>query len=322
MSKIASFAAPIQAHLQYYLDSLSGSIYEPAKYLLDNGGKRYRPSLLMTGAAMYGMAAEQVLDEAIAMEIFHNFTLLHDDVMDKADSRRGRPTVHLKWNESQAILTGDIMFSMAFDLLSRGSGHRTMEAIRLFNKTAAEVCIGQQYDMEFEERTDVSAAEYIEMIGLKTSVLLGACMSMGSILAGAAEEEVQGVYEYAFNVGLAFQMQDDLLDAFGDQAKVGKRVGGDILRNKKTILLITALDSADAADRQRLDHWFAITEESQEKVTEVKGIMQRSGAVGKVEELMSGYLDTALTAMSRLDISAEWKAELEAFAQAQLSRAH
>jgi len=252
-SIIASYRSEVEAHLTSHMETLHGPIYDPARYLLEVGGKRIRPCLLLAAVEAFGGSRATAMNEAIAIEIFHNFTLLHDDVMDDADTRRGRPVVHIKWNESQAILTGDIMFAISYDLLMDKKNEAiSMDILRLFNRTASEVCIGQQMDMDFEQRDDVRVNEYLEMIRLKTSVLLGASMGMGAMLAGADSKNVHAIYDYALNVGMAFQMQDDYLDAFGDMDKVGKRVGGDIIRNKKTILLLNALNMAQSDDKKRL----------------------------------------------------------------------
>ena len=215
-------------------------LYEPIGYALAAGGKRIRPQLAILGAQAFGGKEEDVLPAALALEVFHNFTLLHDDVMDRAEVRRGRPTVHVKWNENTAILSGDQMLIEAYKLLSGVPEDKLAGVLRLFNKMATEVCEGQQYDVDFETREDVTIADYMEMIRLKTSVLLATALQIGAYIAGATEKEQQALYDFGINLGLAFQIQDDLLDCFGDPKTFGKAIGGDIREGKKTWLYLTA----------------------------------------------------------------------------------
>lgn len=227
-------------------------LYEPIRYVLSMGGKRVRPVLLLLAYNAFRDDVEKALPAAVGLETYHNHTLLHDDLMDKADMRRGKPTVHKKWNENTAVLSGDAMLIQAFRTIAEcGCGHAD-EAFRLFARTAQEICEGQQYDVNFEARTDVDEAEYIEMIRLKTSVLLGCAAKMGALLAGADKAEADLLYAFAEKIGLAFQLQDDYLDVYGDSAVFGKKIGGDILCGKKTFLLIKALSRADARQRERL----------------------------------------------------------------------
>ena len=219
-------------------------LYEPIGYALAAGGKRIRPRLAMLGSRVFGGKEEDVLPAALALEVFHNFTLLHDDVMDKASVRRGRPTVHVKWNENTAILSGDQMLIEAYKLLSRVPKAKLPEVLRLFNKMATEVCEGQQYDVDFEAREDVTIAEYMEMIRLKTSVLLATALQIGAYIAGAGNVQQQALYDFGINIGLAFQIQDDLLDCFGDPETFGKAIGGDIREGKKTFMWLTARNKA------------------------------------------------------------------------------
>ena len=227
-------------------------LYEPIAYVLDGGGKRLRPTLLLLAYSLYRDDVEKVLPAAIGLETYHNHTLLHDDLMDKADMRRGRPTVHKRWDANTAILSGDTMLIMAFRHIMACEGEHKAEALELFARTAQEICEGQQYDINFETRSDVRVEEYMEMIRLKTAVFLACAVKMGALLAGASEADADVLYKYAESIGLAFQLQDDYLDVYGDPAVFGKKIGGDILCAKKTFLLINAFDCADEATRNEL----------------------------------------------------------------------
>lgn len=221
-------------------------LYEPIEYVLSMGGKRLRPTLVLLAYSLYRDDFEQAIPAAIGLETYHNHTLLHDDLMDHADMRRGQPTVHRKWNENTAVLSGDTMLIMAFQLVMQCRTPRQADILQLFARTAREICEGQQYDVNFESRTDVTEAEYIEMIRLKTSVLLACAAKTGALAAGAPEADAEVLYRFAERIGLAFQLQDDYLDVYGDPAVFGKKIGGDILCGKKTFLLINALQHADA----------------------------------------------------------------------------
>ncbi|MFT5642206.1 MAG: geranylgeranyl diphosphate synthase type II, partial [Cyclobacteriaceae bacterium] len=231
------------------------NLYDPISYILSLGGKRLRPTLVLLGYNLFKRDFESVLRPALAVEVFHNFTLMHDDIMDEAPLRRGKPTVHEKWNSTVGILSGDTMLVKAYDLLLEVDDQYFKESVRLFNKTAVEVCEGQQIDMNFESRDDVSVSEYINMIRLKTAVLLGFSLQYGALLGGASEEERAHLYEVGVNMGLGFQLMDDLLDVYADQAKFGKQVGGDIVSNKKTFLLIEALELASDQQKVALNDW-------------------------------------------------------------------
>lgn len=227
-------------------------LYEPIEYVISMGGKRLRPTLLLLAHSLYDAQVEKALPAAVGIETYHNHTLLHDDLMDRADMRRGKPTVHKKWNDNTAVLSGDTMLILALRHVLRCDSTRLPQVLDLFARSAQEICEGQQYDVNFETRTDVTEAEYIEMIRLKTSVLLGCAVKMGALLGGAPEADADALYRFAEKVGLAFQLQDDYLDVYGDPAVFGKKIGGDILCGKKTFLLIHALDRADAAQRAEL----------------------------------------------------------------------
>lgn len=275
-------------------------LYEPIEYTLASGGKRLRPRLVLLAAEMFGGEEEKVLPAALAIEVFHNFTLLHDDVMDKADIRRGRPTVHVRWNDNTAILSGDQMVIEAYTLLSRVPADRLSETLRLFNKMATEICEGQQYDMEFEGREQVSIEEYMQMIRLKTSVLLATALQIGAYIAGANAAQQKALYEYGINIGLAFQIQDDILDVYGDPKTFGKAIGGDICCNKKTYMLLTALQRADDETRAELEQWLQTQDKSDEKIQAVTDIYTRTGAREVCETVMQLHTHEALLQLNAL----------------------
>lgn len=301
----------------YSVDSLSGiveeglrslqypttapSLFDPIKYTLESGGKRLRPVLtLATYAALSGKEPQEVLNQAIAVELFHNFTLLHDDVMDNADIRRGRPTVHRKWNANVAILSGDAMLTFASQQLCKDAGDKLEALQNCFNTTAMEVYEGQQLDMEFETRMDVSVKEYMEMIRLKTSVLLGCACKLGAIMAGASDSDCAAFYEYGINLGLAFQMQDDWLDTYGDPAVFGKQIGGDIINRKKTWLLATAL--AEEFD----DTSSVLAEDLEDSVLieEITAIYERLNLSKRCSELASDFSTQATASLNNVEIPA------------------
>jgi len=234
-------------------DLSPAGLFDPIKYTLMFGGKRIRPSLTLIACNLYNDNIDMALKPALGMEVFHNFTLLHDDLMDKADKRRCQPTVHKKWNTNTAILSGDAMLIAAYQLIGETCEPCLKQILRLFSQTALEICCGQQYDMEFEKRTTVSEDEYLEMIRLKTAVLIACCLKTGAILGGAPDTDAEHLYQAGIHLGLAFQLQDDLLDVYGDMETFGKTIGGDILCNKKTFLLINAIHLADKKQKKAMD---------------------------------------------------------------------
>ncbi len=249
------------------------SLYEPIRYIMNIGGKRMRPLLTLMAYSLYKKDVKSVISYAIAVEAFHNFTLMHDDIMDQAPLRRGMATVHKKWNVNTAILSGDVMLVKVYDMFMDLPDAKLKKVLRAFNKVAAEVCEGQQLDMDFETRSDVSEAEYINMIKLKTAVLLGFALELGAILANANEAQQKALREFGVNIGIGFQLKDDLLDAYADPKKFGKQVGGDIIANKKTYLLIKTKEKANAEQRIVLDHWLSLTKfNKQEKVEAIRGL--------------------------------------------------
>ena len=253
-------------------------LYEPIAYELSLGGKRVRPVLMLMAYNLYKEDVDTILSQAVGLETYHNHTLLHDDVMDQADMRRGKPTVHNVWNENTAILSGDAMLILAYRLMADCDKEKLADVLHTFTETTMEICEGQQWDMEFETRMDVKVEEYIEMIRLKTSVLLAAALKIGACLAGAPAEDAQKLYDFGVKVGLAFQLQDDWLDVYGDPKVFGKNIGGDILCNKKTFMLITALEQADARQREELEKWLAVRNcEPAEKIAAVTALYDEIG---------------------------------------------
>lgn len=273
-------------------------LYEPIEYTLAAGGKRVRPQLAMIASQMFGGKDEDVLPAALALEVFHNFTLLHDDVMDKAEVRRGRPTVHVKWNENTAILSGDQMLIEAYKLLSGVPENKLPNVLQLFNKMATEICEGQQYDVDFEEQEEVSIDAYLKMIRLKTSVLLATALQIGAYIAGADKQAQDTIYQFGIHIGLAFQIQDDILDVWGDPATFGKAVGGDISCNKKTFVYLEAirqLGQKRETQGEALHNWYnQILEDNTEKIAAVKNIFEALDVRTACENVVKEYTQSAL----------------------------
>ena len=272
-------------------------LYEPIEYTLAAGGKRVRPQLAMIASQMFGGRDEEVLPAALALEVFHNFTLLHDDVMDKADVRRGRPTVHVKWNENTAILSGDQMVIEAYKLLSGVPADKLPKVLQLFNKMATEICEGQQYDVDFESQEHVTIEEYLKMIRLKTSVLLANALQTGAYIAGADDQAQETLYQFGINIGLAFQIQDDILDVWGDPKTFGKAVGGDISCNKKTFVYL----EAKRRGGERLEEWYSqVLEDNTEKIAAVKEIFEQLEVRAVCEKVVEDYTQKALALLDQL----------------------
>lgn len=287
-------------------------LYEPVKYILDLGGKRIRPALALMSASLFKDDFKKAMPAALALEIFHNFTLLHDDIMDKADVRRGKATVHKIWDDNTAILSGDAAMILSYDQLSKLPTEIFPQVFKVFNNTALEVCEGQQYDMDFETMDDVTIPEYLEMIRLKTSVLIAASMKIGAIIGGATEMEQDAMYEIGENLGLAFQLQDDYLDCYSDAEKFGKATGGDIANNKKTYLLISALNSGNHKLVSQLHEWIEKENpDKEEKINAVKGIYDDLG-VGSDTQLASiNFINSAIEILNQIDAPTEKKKPLE-----------
>ena len=288
-------------------------LYEPIAYTLASGGKRIRPTLALTaaevivnGGLINGSAIDDVLPAALALEVFHNFTLLHDDVMDRAEVRRGRPTVHVKWNDNTAILSGDQMLIEAYKLLAQIPGDKVQRTLMMFNEMATGICEGQQLDMEFEHMSHVGIDDYMRMIEKKTSVLLAYAMKIGGYIAGATPAQQEALYEYGLHIGLAFQIQDDILDVYGDPKTFGKAIGGDICCNKKTFLLLTAMENADPESKAELLQWMMQdvqnddAQSSKEKIEGVTAIYDRLGVRAIGETVIEEHTSIALSQLDKL----------------------
>lgn len=321
-------SSEILSSINAYLDSLPynrqpQSLYEPVRYVLSMGGKRIRPTLMLLAYNLYRDDTDSILPQACALETYHNYTLLHDDLMDNADVRRGHPTVHRRWNANVAILSGDSMLVMAYERMMSGSPKHLDEVLQLFTETALQIGEGQQYDMEFEQRNDVREEEYIEMIRLKTSVLLACALKMGALLADAPEADRENLYAFGEKIGLAFQLQDDFLDVYGDEKVFGKAIGGDILCNKKTYMLINAYNRATVAQREELDRWMlAPCSDAAAKIKAVTNLYNEMHidqlAVEKIRECFNEskqYLEAVNVEKSR-------KTVLKAYTEAMMKRTY
>lgn len=295
-------------------------LYEPIRYVLSMGGKRLRPTLTLMAYALYKEDTERALPTAIGLETYHNHTLLHDDLMDKADMRRGKPTVHKKWDENTAILSGDTMLIMAFQHILRTDCHRLPEVLNLAARTMQEICEGQQYDMNFESRSDVREEEYIEMIRLKTSVLLACALKAGALIADAPKEDCELLYQFGEKIGLAFQLQDDYLDCYGDPAVFGKQIGGDICCAKKTFMLINAFNRANDAQKAELNRLLNEVDERDEKVAGVLALYDELEIPALCRERMETLYAEARRIFDSLPIDAERKQPLWNYAEKLLNR--
>ena len=296
-------------------------LYEPITYILCLGGKRMRPLLVLLGYQLVKEDPESIVRQSLAVEVFHNFTLMHDDIMDEAPLRRGKPTVHEKWNSTVAILSGDTMLVKAYDLLLEVKPEILAETIRQFNKCAVEVCEGQQIDMNFESQDVASIDAYINMIRLKTAVLLGFSLEYGALLGGMSEPNRKKLYEIGVKMGIGFQLMDDLLDVYADQSKFGKQVGGDIISNKKTFLLIKALELANPSQKIQLDEWIDKNEfDATEKVQAVTAIYDEIGIKELTSELMNQYFDESFALLDSLEARESGKATLKGFAEQLMKR--
>ena len=308
------------------LDSLSyerqpKSLYEPIRYVLALGGKRIRPVLMLLGYNLFKENPEQIMMQALGLETYHNYTLLHDDLMDNADLRRGHETVHKRWDANKAILSGDSMLVLAYQRVAQCDAKYLPEVLNLFTETALEIGEGQEYDMTFETRNDVTEEEYIEMIRLKTSVLLACAMKMGAILADASEEDAKNLYKCGEQMGLAFQLQDDLLDVYGDSKVFGKAIGGDITSNKKTSMLINAVNRANEQQRSELMHWIEAQEfDRQEKITAVTRLYDEIGIKQLCEEKINYYFAEARKYLDKVNVADERKENLRRYMNQMMKR--
>ena len=314
-SLVAYFESAFQEEIKKITLTVPHKLYEPVAYSLMIGGKRLRPALMLHAASVFAGSLERVLPAAMAIEIFHNFTLLHDDIMDQADVRRGLPTVHRKYSPNVAILSGDAMSILAFKYFAKLKSDKLQELFSIFSSTAIEVCEGQQLDMDFETRDLVTVSEYLEMIRLKTAVLIAGSLRIGALLADADQADSDLLYEYGINVGLAFQLQDDWLDVYGDPDIFGKKQGGDICANKKTFLLLKAAEACDTLSLSELNHWLGKSEfDAGQKIAAVTAIYEKTGVSEATRLLMQNYHDKALNALDRMTIPHANKQTLVAFA--------
>ncbi len=297
------------------------NLYDPIQYILSLGGKRMRPVLTLMSAEIFEVSYEKALPAAMAVEVFHNFSLVHDDIMDAAPLRRGNVTVHEKWDTNTGILSGDAMLILAYQYFEKYEPKIFRKLAKLFSKTALEVCEGQQWDVDFETRTDVTIPEYLKMIEFKTAVLVAAAMKMGAIIAKTSKTNAKLIYEFGLNLGIAFQLQDDYLDAFGDPATFGKQVGGDIIENKKTFLFLKAMEFSNATLQARLLYLFTeYTDNVEAKIEEVKQIFNESGASQATQDAIKEFTQNAFDTLDKMNIDADKKALLQSFGENLMQR--
>lgn len=319
----------IQQYQEFVLEFLNAqqqerepkNLYEPIQYILGLGGKKMRPVLTLMSAEIFDADYAKALPAALAVEVFHNFSLVHDDIMDDAPLRRGNITVHEKWNVNTGILSGDAMLILAYQYFEQYDPFIFRELAKLFSKTALEVCEGQQWDVDFETRSDVTIPEYLKMIEYKTAVLVAAAMKMGAIVAETSAENGDLIYDFGLNLGLAFQLQDDYLDAFGNPATFGKQIGGDIIENKKTYLYLKAIEFASAEEKAKLLQLFSVSlEENTIKIEEVKTIFNATGATKATQQAIQDYTLMAFATLDKMNISSEKKSMLRSFGENLMNR--
>lgn len=296
-------------------------LYEPIRYVFGTGGKRLRPLMTLMACNLFDDNLDGALTPALGLEIFHNFTLLHDDIMDESDLRRNHPTVHKKWDQNVAILSGDVMAILAYEYITSCDVNVLPDVIKVFNTTARQVCEGQQFDMNFEKLNQVTVEEYLKMIEMKTSVLLAGCMQIGAIIGGAKKEDAELLYNFGRDIGMAFQVQDDLLDTYGDMEVFGKRIGGDIIANKKTFLLIKALEKADGKQNEILNNLInGLNNKPQEKIDAVKNIYNDLNIKNLTSDLAGDYFKNALVNLDKVQVPEEKKVHLKQLAELLLKR--
>jgi geranylgeranyl diphosphate synthase type II len=322
MHPISYYQEKISTHFLQIVDQKEPkNLYEPIQYILSLGGKRMRPVLTLMACEVFNEACEKAIPAATAVEVFHNFSLIHDDIMDDAPLRRGNQTVHEKWDLNTGILSGDAMLILAYQFFENYEPVIFQKLAKLFSKTALEVCEGQQYDVDFELRNDVTISEYLKMIEYKTAVLVGAAMKMGAIVAETSAENADFIYDFGLNLGIAFQLQDDYLDAFGNPETFGKQVGGDIIENKKTYLYLKAMEFSKPEEKQQLLELFSIhPTENTAKIESVKAIFNNSGASEATKKAIQDYTFKAFETLEKLDIENEKKAILKAFGENLMGR--
>jgi len=313
--KISDYQGYFLEHLEgYAITKEPRNLYEPISYILKLGGKRLRPTLVLIAAEIFGKSYKDSLDAALAIEVFHNFSLVHDDIMDAAPLRRGKETVHEKWDVNTGILSGDVMLVNSYQLLDTYQGDIFKELTQVFTQTAIEVCEGQQYDIDFETRDDVTIPEYLKMIEYKTAVLIGASLKMGAIIAGASTTDKTMIYDFGRLLGLAFQLQDDYLDAFGDPKTFGKQVGGDIIENKKTFLYLKALEGASNDEQKQLEGLFSLyPDDPTEKISTVKQLFRTTGAKEATRLEIEKYTQKAFALLESIKVPEDKKEILQFF---------
>ncbi len=322
MLSIEEYRSAFIAHLESRIKTKEPkNLYAPMTYILGLGGKRLRPVLTLMSTDIFGNDYKEAMDAALAVEVFHNFSLVHDDIMDSAPLRRGKVTVHEKWDVNTGILSGDAMLIYAYRLFESYKGDTFRELAQLFSKTALQVCEGQQYDIDFETRDDVTKPEYLKMIEYKTAVLVAAALQMGGIIAGACEQEQHNIYEFGRNLGIAFQLQDDYLDAFGEPETFGKQVGGDIIANKKTFLYLNVLEVGSARQKKELLDMYSIhPEDPSAKIETIKEIFLESGSEELIKKAILAYSHNAFAVLDALDISKDKKEVLRNFGEGLMGR--
>jgi geranylgeranyl diphosphate synthase type II len=322
MHSISDYQELVSAHFNsLVLEKEPKNLYEPIQYILDLGGKRMRPVLTLMTAEIFDCDYKKALQAATAIEVFHNFSLIHDDIMDDAPLRRGKVTVHEKWNINTGILSGDAMLILAYQFFEEYEPIVFSHLAKLFSKTALEVCEGQQYDVDFETRDDVTIPEYLKMIEYKTAVLVGAAMKMGAIVAETSKENADLIYNFGLNLGIAFQLQDDFLDAFGNPETFGKQIGGDIIENKKTFLYLKALEFGAKEDNEQLMHLFSIQpKDNSDKIETVKTVFNESGASKATQDAIKEYTLKAFATLEKMEISEEKKLILYVFGEKLMNR--
>ncbi len=317
MSIIKGFQDKVEAAFgNMVIEKEPSALYAPIAYVLTLGGKRIRPALCLTACTLFDQEKEKdCMNPALGLEIFHNFTLLHDDIMDGSLMRRNKPTVHVRWNNNTAILSGDAMLIMAYQFIAQTPEAVLSSVLEVFNKTAMEVCEGQQFDMDFESKLNVSESEYLEMIRLKTAVLLGASLKIGALIGGAKKSDAEYLYDFGSSIGLSFQLQDDWLDVYGDPDVFGKSIGGDIASNKKTYLLINALTQLSGNAKKELDYWISKKDfDRDEKVSAVRNLYEEANVSAKTKSIMDFYYQNAIKQLDFIDVSSDIKNELKDFA--------
>lgn len=320
MQEVAKYSKLIEGEIdQLDFPAKPANLYDPLRYFMTLGGKRMRPILTLLGSELFGVSKENSIHAALAVEVFHNFTLIHDDIMDAAPLRRSKETVHTKWNQNIAILSGDVLFVKAYQLLAKQQNKHLPDLLHLFNRTAIEVCEGQQMDMDFESRADVHIDEYIEMIRLKTSVLLGCALEFGAIIADASEKDREHLYNFGQHIGIAFQIQDDILDLYADPEKFGKQVGGDVISNKKTLLNLKAFELSDPKEREILKQ-LSVEEDLEFKVSKTRELYTLIGAREACESAMKDHYDQAMLSLNAISVPQQAKFPLISLADFLMNR--